>query len=253
MSNSEEDIAPKIVTGSIENVDTGEVTAVDHYLFCGGFELNTFVWIEKVEFYTHPDESFQISIDCLGLDGYGFVFKLGLEFDFSGDQADEKNRILSDITVGSILAVKREYGIIPTDGSIIVFEPQYSSLPPAFSLSEVEEVFRGNWRGSNYKKTDFPPSSLSEQLRFGLSRVHHSLTRSRCREKLQSITISVFQIKQNDRYDMNTTDAIIALVRGLETVTVTVVKGLQCGVVGVLEIRMKVSPIIWPLHTPEQT
>ena len=33
-------------------------------------------------------------------------------------------------------------------------------------------------------------------------------------------------------FDMNTTDAIIALVRGLETVTVTVVKGLQCGVVG---------------------
>ena len=32
--------------------------------------------------------------------------------------------------------------------------------------------------------------------------------------------------------NMNTTDAIIALVRGLETVTVTVAKCLQCGVVG---------------------
>ena len=151
MINSEEDITPKIVTGSFENVDTGEVTAVNHYLFCGGFELNTFVRIEKVELYIHPNESFQISSDCLGLDSYGFVFKLGLEFDFSRDRVDDKNRILSDIAVGSILAVKGEYGIIPTDGSIIVFEPQYSSLPPDFSLEEVEEVFRRNWRQSMKK------------------------------------------------------------------------------------------------------
>ena len=38
-------------------------------------------------------------------------------------------------------------------------------------------------------------------------------------------------------YDMDTADSIVAPVRGLETVTVTVAKYPQCGVVGVLETR----------------
>ena len=135
----------KIVNGQIENTESGEVTNVNHYLFCGGFELNTFVRIERVEEYSHPNDTMQISIDCLGLDSYGFVFELGLHFDFEADQTDDKNKILSDITVGSILSIKGEYGIHAGDGSVTVYSPQYSQLPPDFSIAEAGEVFRHNW------------------------------------------------------------------------------------------------------------
>ena len=135
----------QIVSGQIENTETGEVTTHSHYLFSGGFEINTFVRKEKVQEFTHPDDTMQISIDCLGLDSCGFVFPIGLHFDFEPDQADEKNKVLADITEGSILSIKGTYGIIPEESLITVFTPNYSQLPPDFSVDELQEVFRHNW------------------------------------------------------------------------------------------------------------
>ncbi len=138
----------KIVSGNIKNIESGEVTAFNHYLFCGGFELNTFVRIEKVESYIHPDKAMHIAIDCIALDSYGFVFKLGLEFHFSQNREDARIKILSDMTVGAILSIKGQYSMIPKDGSVTVYEPRYTQLPPDFSIEEAQEVFKNNWKQS---------------------------------------------------------------------------------------------------------
>jgi hypothetical protein len=115
----------KIVTGQIKDLDTGETHEIaPFYLFRGGFELNTFIKILNVESYLHPDNSKQISVDCLALDGCGFVFKLTIDF------TPER---LGD------------YSVLPDEkGGISLHNPTYSPLPTEYSREEIEEVFRVN-------------------------------------------------------------------------------------------------------------
>ncbi|MGA3281049.1 MAG: hypothetical protein ABSD50_08705 [Smithella sp.] len=134
----------KIVTGQIKDLDTGETHEIaPFYLFRGGFELNTFIKILNVESYLHPDNSKQISVDCLALDGCGFVFKLTI--DFTPERLEDELIILSDITVGKILAVHGDYSVLPDEkGGISLHNPTYSPLPTEYSREEIEEVFRVN-------------------------------------------------------------------------------------------------------------
>jgi hypothetical protein len=134
----------KIVTGKITNLDTGEThDVIPFYLFWGGFEMNTFIKILHVESFLHPDNSRQISVDCLVLDSGGCMFKLTVNFTPKG--LDDELKILSDITAGKILAARGYYTVLSdADGGISLLDPTYSPLPPEYSLEEVEEVFRVN-------------------------------------------------------------------------------------------------------------
>ena len=135
----------KIVTGEIINMDTGETKDIlPFYLFRGNFELNTLVKILRVQSFFHrEDKSRQISVDCLALDSFGFVFKLTLAF--APKCLDEQKKILSDIIAGKILAVRGDYSVLPdNEGGISFLDPTYSTLPPQYSLEEVEKVFRIN-------------------------------------------------------------------------------------------------------------
>ena len=135
----------KIVTGEITNMDTGETRDIlPFYLFRGNFELNTLVKILRVQSFFHrEDKSRQISVDCLALDSFGFVFKLTLAF--TPKCLDEQKKILSDIIAGKILAVRGDYSVLPdNEGGISFLDPTYSTLPPQYSLEEVEKVFRIN-------------------------------------------------------------------------------------------------------------
>ena len=135
----------EIVTCQVINKGTGE-THEDppFYYFPTGFELNTFVKIENVESFFHTDDnSRQICIKALALDGTGFVFKLS--FDFMFVSIAEKKAILSEITVGTILAVHGSYSILADEkGGILLHNPTYAPLPPEYSVAEIEEVFRVN-------------------------------------------------------------------------------------------------------------
>ncbi len=133
----------KIIKGTIKNTETEEVLDVLHYLFCGGFELNTIVQIQHIESYHHSDNSIQICVDCLAMDSYGGVFGLNLEF--VPENNDIKNKILSDITPCAILCVRGEYSMMSLpEGSITLYYPQYSQLPPDLSIDEIKEAFRFN-------------------------------------------------------------------------------------------------------------
>jgi|ERR1035437_6334857 hypothetical protein len=135
----------KTVTGQIEDLDTGETQEIaPFYLFRGGFELSTFIKILNIESYLHQeDNSRQIAVDCLALDGCGLVFKLTI--DFAPSCLEDEIIILSDITVGKILAVRGDYSVLPDEkGGISLYNPTYSPLPTEYSLEEVEEVFRVN-------------------------------------------------------------------------------------------------------------
>jgi len=134
----------EIVTCQITNKDTSETHDVaPFYFFPTGFELNTFVKIENVESHLHTDNSRQICIKALALDGTGFVFKLSI--DFMLVSVEEEQTILSEITVGGILAVHGCYSVLSDEnGGIVLHSPTYSPLPPKYSVTEVEEIFRIN-------------------------------------------------------------------------------------------------------------
>jgi hypothetical protein len=134
----------KIVTGKITNLETGETTdIIPFYLFYGGFELNTFVKILRVQSFLREENSREICIDALALDSGGFVFKLNINF--LSKSVEEEKEILSDITEGKILAARGYYSVLSDkDGGISLHDPIFSPLPPEYSLEEIEKVFRIN-------------------------------------------------------------------------------------------------------------
>ncbi|MBN1363329.1 MAG: hypothetical protein JW976_00855 [Syntrophaceae bacterium] len=134
-----------IVTGEVKNMETGEITDIPpFYLFRGNFEINTFVRILHVQSFFHrEDKSRQILVDCLALDSCGFVFKLALAL--TPKNLEEKRKILADMVVGKILAVRGDFSVLPeNEGGISLLDPEYSFLPPECRIEEIEEVFRMN-------------------------------------------------------------------------------------------------------------
>ncbi len=101
------------VTGEIENTKTGETSALDHYLFCHEYGLKTIIKVTGVGNWTYEDGSMQISADCLGLDGYGFVFEINLTF--FPETENKMTRILEDLKADAIFIVSGSYGITPEE------------------------------------------------------------------------------------------------------------------------------------------
>lgn len=135
---------PGLVSGTIKNTETGEISSLDHYLFCHGYKLKTIVKIINVGNWTHDDNSMQISADCLGLDGLGQVFELSLEF--IPNTVHEMNRIIEDLKVDDIFIVSGTYAIIwaKDEKSITIYDPEYAPASLHFSEEEIREVFRRN-------------------------------------------------------------------------------------------------------------
>ena len=140
-----------IVEGNIQNTETGETTNVRHYLFCSGFEFTAIAKIENIESYELPDNSFQVSVDCNGLDSVGFVFRLGLNF--TADSEAQKDRILNDLKVNSVFIFRGPY----TAGEdapqhIVLNDPHYEPVYPHFSEEEIRKVFSINEKGLEKSK-----------------------------------------------------------------------------------------------------
>ena len=132
-----------IIEGTIQNMETGEISNVRHYLFSTDFEFCTIAKIEHVESFKLPDNSFQISIDCSGLDSIGQVFQL--EMNFSPESVEAKDRILEDLKVDSIFIVKGTYTITKdVILHITLHDPYYEPVYPQSFEDEIREVFRVN-------------------------------------------------------------------------------------------------------------
>ncbi|MFC1816066.1 hypothetical protein ACFL0M_09000 [Thermodesulfobacteriota bacterium] len=129
-----------IIKGKITNMESGDVFFGDHYLFYPGSDMTTIIKILKTESYVHPDDSMQVSVDCLGLNSVGGVFELGLEY--APDTIEKRDQLLQDLMVGSVFMVKGEYGT--ADNFITIFDEDYRPVEPDFSEEDVREAFRIN-------------------------------------------------------------------------------------------------------------
>lgn len=123
-------------------METGEDRLCTHYLFCHEYELRTIVKVNQVESFVLPDNSFQLCIECWGIDSIGGVFDV--ELAFTPSTPEERDKILRELTVDSIFTVKGSYTIITAESLITIHEPLYYPLCPDFSEEEIREVFRIN-------------------------------------------------------------------------------------------------------------
>jgi hypothetical protein len=139
-----------IVRGIITDCETGQSWSVEHCLFVTGAELSTIVRVLKVESYENPEDgSMQICLDCQALDCIGDVFNLGV--DFTPKAVSERDQILRDLKVDSILLMHGSY-LALKDGPMTLNNPEYRPVDPAIaSEDQVREVFRLNTRADRKK------------------------------------------------------------------------------------------------------
>jgi len=91
----------------------------------------------------------QISLDCQALDTIGNVFNLGV--DFTPKAVSERDQILRDLKVDSILLMHGRYLSIE-DGRMTLTGPEYRPVDPAIaSEDQIREVFRLNSRADRKK------------------------------------------------------------------------------------------------------
>ena len=92
-------------------------------------ELTTAVLVQNPNLYPPlPDGSFQIDVDGKGLDTFGEGFEVTLHFHFSDKDRRQCNKVLADLTAGSIWLVKGHYSICWSSKEIEIYDPEYWSV-----------------------------------------------------------------------------------------------------------------------------
>ena len=131
----------KILKGFFEDLTTGEIKSINHYLLPLNLNLETIVKVQEVHSFVHEDASMQVSIDCRALDSIGAVYNISL--DFSPSSTEIRDHLIEVFQAGFILMIKGEYGI-PKDAPITLSEPQYSFIKSESLLEEVTKAFTFN-------------------------------------------------------------------------------------------------------------
>jgi hypothetical protein len=132
-----------MVRGSITDVETGESHEVEHFLLVTGSELTAMVKITQIESYVHENESFQVSVNCLALDSFGFVFQLNMNF--TPDFIEERDKLLRELKVDSLFIVKGHYTVAENMPPFITLhDPSYRTVPPEISEVQVRRAFEVN-------------------------------------------------------------------------------------------------------------
>jgi len=132
-----------IIQGTITDQETGESFEVDHYLLPTDSELTAIVKITQINSYIHPNQSFQVNLDCLALDSFGFVFQLNINF--TPDLIEERDQLLRDLRLDSLWIVKGKYSVGEKPPPfILLHDPAYQAIPPEISEAEIRQTFELN-------------------------------------------------------------------------------------------------------------
>jgi hypothetical protein len=132
---SEEDIM------EMTNLDSGETWEIRfHFFYSPDLQITAIIKVGKVHHVVLPNNSLEVSIDCLGLDHIGSVFNVKIMF--WPDSVDERDAILRDMREDSIWKVQGRYTLYE-DNIIGVFEPTYDVVSD-YMDPELREVFRIN-------------------------------------------------------------------------------------------------------------
>lgn len=128
-----------ILRGTISNMETGESSEVEHFLFPNEARISAIVQVKKVESYVHPDDSMQVSVSCQALDCIGGVFPMLLNF--TPETVELQDGILAGLQPDLLFNISGEY--TAGSGDIEVHNAEYRPLEE--ELAEfAAEAFRVN-------------------------------------------------------------------------------------------------------------
>lgn len=132
----------KLVTGTIEDKETGEIIEIEHYSLFTDYKLTTIVQIIKAEcFEPNKDGLLQIDFDCKALDTNAMVYDLSMTFIMNSPE--EQAMLLLDLPIDSIHVVSGNYGI-NNKKMVYLYSPEYRSVEPDYHEDDVRKAFRIN-------------------------------------------------------------------------------------------------------------
>ena len=80
-----------IITGKLQNVDTGEEWNAEFLLYYNDMELMTIVKVISADSYEDNFEKISVDVDCEAMDSLGFIYPIVLKFVLITDE--ENNRV----------------------------------------------------------------------------------------------------------------------------------------------------------------
>lgn len=115
-----------ILRGEIINCETGESTALEHFLFPNEARISAIARIEGIASHVHEDNSLQVSAECKALCSQGSVFELTMEF--FPETAGMQEEIVRDLVVGQLFFVAGCYCVLPNERAITIYDADYRPL-----------------------------------------------------------------------------------------------------------------------------
>ena len=102
--------------------------------------LTTIVKIIHIDSYELPGYfPFQVSVDCKGLDNFGTIQNICMEF--FPEIIEQRDRIVEDLKADSIFLIKGKYGILE-DIPVTFYEPDYSRIKPKPLENKMRKLFQ---------------------------------------------------------------------------------------------------------------
>lgn len=139
----------KIITGTIENMDTGEKTEMAHYAVFRNYIMSAIVLIRNIRSYgENPDDGMEVYLTCKALDSIGMVYDLDVSF--IPESSCEKTTILQNMTINSVHIVSGRYGFLNNE-QLKMFDPEYCSVEPDYDEDDIREAFRINEKHRQYQ------------------------------------------------------------------------------------------------------
>jgi len=111
----------------------------DTDLLLANIGLTTVVKIIHIDSYEFPGSQFQVSVDCKGLDNFGTVQDICMEF--FPRAVEQRDKIVKDLKADSIFLIKGEYGMLE-DTPVTLYEPDYSRTKPKPLENEMIKLFQ---------------------------------------------------------------------------------------------------------------
>ena len=135
-----------LLTGKLEDMETGEEWHMEFVPYFSDMELLTIVKVISAESYEDTDEKRSVDVDCHAMDSLGFIYPIVLEF--TQVTNEESIKILADMIPDALFAAKGRYVILEGTVTIInLLEPEYIKIDADKDEELIRKAFQIDSKG----------------------------------------------------------------------------------------------------------
>jgi hypothetical protein len=131
-----------IITGKLEDMESGEEWNAEFLLYYNDMELMTIVKVISADSYEDNFEKISVDVDCEAMDSLGFIYPIVLKFVLITDE--ENNKIMADMIPDALFFAKGRYGIAKSTLTIHLIDPEYIKVEADKDEGQIREAFQLN-------------------------------------------------------------------------------------------------------------